>query len=368
MKRIGVDTRKIDDFGIGTYIAGLLTQFAEQDHTHHYVLFGNVDRLRARFGDRFELVPAAAGKYSLREQAELPSLIRAARLDLFHSPHYTVPVFSTCPLVATVHDLIHLRLDLRPGFKNWLASLYARALVGRAVRQARRVIVVSKATQLDVEGFFPAARGKTAMIYNGAETSLGKQVDPGGLAEFRQRHGLTHPLLLFAGNPKPHKNVPMVLDTVAELRRRGRPVQLAMAGSRPEAVCELARAHGVADAVVALGYLPEKELTFVYHASDLLLFPSLCEGFGLPVLEAMAAGLPVVTSNVSSLPEVAGDAAITTDPRDSRALADAVIRVLDEPGLREQLIERGLRRATQFSWRQCAEAHLALYEEVLRAC
>jgi alpha-1,3-rhamnosyl/mannosyltransferase len=368
MKRIGMDVRKIEDFGIGTYISRLLERFATLERAHEFVLFGDPAQVRARFGDRFPVVPARSGKYSLGEQLELPRLAREQKLDLFHSPHYVVPVLSRCPLVVTVHDLIHLRRDLRRGFRNWLAAVYAKAMIGRAVRQARRVITVSDATRQDVEVHFPAARNKTVMIHNGAESPPAEPVDKAAVERFRERHQLGHPLLLFVGNPKPHKNLPAVLDTVAELRRRGRAVQLALAGSSPDVVLNMARWHGVTDAVKALGYLPAQDLPLVYHAADALLFPTLHEGFGLPALEAMAAGLPVVTSNVTSLPEVVGDAALTVNPRDIGALADAVVRVLDEPGLRPQLVARGYDRLRLFSWQKCAEAHLAIYQEVLYAC
>src|ERR1043166_8210353 len=140
MSRIGIDARMAHEFGIGTYVCGLLDQFAALDTRNQYVLFGDVARLRRRFGDRFALVAAHSGKYSLRQQIELPRLIRRAGVDLFHSPHYVVPARAGVPVVVTVHDLVHLRRDLRPGVKHWLASVYARALIGAAVRKARRVI------------------------------------------------------------------------------------------------------------------------------------------------------------------------------------------------------------------------------------
>jgi glycosyltransferase involved in cell wall biosynthesis len=306
-----------------------------------------------------------AGKYSAAEQLELPSLIAQQRIDLFHSPHYVVPVLSRCPLVVTVHDLIHLRTDLRPSMTNRLQSVYAHVIVGRAVKQAKRVVVVSQATRHDLETRFPRARGKTEVIYLSADAIPAAADDPALLEQFRKERGLAHPLLLFVGNPAAHKNLPAVLGTVAELRRRGRVVQLAAVGGKPEAVLAQARICAVEDAVRVLGHLSPQDLALAYQAADVLLFPSLMEGFGLPAVEAMAAGLAVVTSNVSSLPEVVGDAAITADPRDNVALADAVSRVLDQPDLRAQLVYRGRMQAARFSWQACADAHLRIYEDVL---
>jgi glycosyltransferase involved in cell wall biosynthesis len=332
---------------------------------YRFVLFGDVARLKARLGTHFELVQFNAGKYSVAEQLELPALIVRQRIDLFHSPHYVVPVLSRCPLVVTVHDLIHLRTDLRPSITNRLQAVYARIIVDRAVRQAKRVVVVSEATRHDVETHFPRARGKTEVIYLGADAMPATPDDPALLEQFRKERGLAHPLLLFVGNPASHKNLPAILGTVAELRRRGRDVQLAAVGGKPEAVLAQARTCAVQDAVQVLGHLSPYDLALAYRAADVLLFPSLAEGFGLPTVEAMAAGLAVVTSNISSLPEVVGDAAITVDPRDIVALADAVSRVLDQPDLRARLVCRGRIQAARFSWRACADAHLRIYEDVL---
>ena len=367
MSRIGIDARMAHEFGIGTYVCGLLDQFAALDTRNQYVLFGDVARLRRRFGDRFALVAAHSGKYSLRQQIELPRLIRRAGVDLFHSPHYVVPARAGVPVVVTVHDLVHLRRDLRPGVKHWLASVYARALIGAAVRKARRVITGAHAAQREIETEFPVAIGKTIVIHHGADgaTQHNGGVEPARVDAFRRTHGLTRPLVLFVGNPKPHKNLPAVLATLAELKRRGRRARLALVGSSPEAVRDLIAAQDLADDVVALGYLPDDEMPLAYAAADVLLFPSLCEGFGLPPLEAMAASIPVVTSNVSTLPEVVGDAALTVDPRDVGALADAVGRVLDDADLRRELVARGHERLRHFTWRRSAEAHLALYEDVL---
>jgi glycosyltransferase involved in cell wall biosynthesis len=365
MKRIGLDARKIDDFGIGTYITHLLEEFANRSAPYEFVLFGDVVRLQERFGSRFELVAAAAAKYSIGEQLELPWLIHKRRLDVFHSPHYVIPVCSRCPLVVTVHDLIHLRTDIRQGWKNRLVSVYAQMLIGQAVRQARRVIVDSHAVRREIETHFSAAQGKTVAIHLAADAALAAPATPTDLDGFRRERELAHPLLLFVGNPAPHKNLPAMLATVAELRHRGYLVQLAMAGCKAEIVAAQVRAYGLQDIVRVLGYLSPHELALAYQAADVLLFPSLLEGFGLPVLEAMQAGLVVVASNIPSLTEVVGDAAITVDPRDVSGLADAVVRVLDDPGQRAQLVERGRKRAGRFRWSTCAEAHLRVYEEAI---
>ncbi len=358
MKRIGIDARKIDDFGIGTYIRCLLEQYLAQAAPYQFVLFGPPDRLRGLFQSAFEIVPFQATSYSLIEQWELPRLIDRTRLDLFHSPHYVTPIFTACPLVVTIHDLIHLRRDVRPGFKNWLVSKYARPLIHLAVRKARQVITVSHFSKADIEREFPAAVDKTKAIHNGILRPVGPRLNESELQLFREHRNLLQPLVLFVGNPMPHKNLEGVFAAVQIASDRGCPVSLALAGCQPG---KLARFGTLPPRVSVLGYLSNEDLHKLYCAADVLILPSLYEGFGLTIVEAMAAGLPVITSNVTSMPEIAGNAAITIDPRDYASIADALIRVIREPSVKQTMITKGRLRAADFSWEVSAEQHLAAY-------
>jgi glycosyltransferase involved in cell wall biosynthesis len=194
-----------------------------------------------------------------------------------------------------------------------------------------------------------------------------RPVPPDEARQVAGRLGLDGPFILSVGARQARKNVPRLLEAFTALRARGSRHRLALAGptlwSDPTLSAALAR-HGLGDAVVALGYVDEQDLPALYSAADLFVLPSLLEGFGLPVLEAMACGTPVVCSNTSSLPEVAGDAALLVDPLDIGEIADAMARVLADAALAAELRRRGLERAARFSWQRTARATVAVYRDV----
>ncbi len=263
------------------------------------------------------------------------------------------------PQVTVVHDL--LPLSFPPEYPR--QQHYFRHLVPRALRLSRRVIADSQSTRSDVIRRFEIAPEKVTVVSPGYDPALYSPGDNGAEPSVGP-----DPYLLYVGNLLPHKNLPRLLDAFAILRRRLQ-VRLIIRGegwpAYTRSLYEQVETLGLAESVIFLEYADEETLRDLYRRAACLVLPSLGEGFGLPVLEAMACGLPVITSRVSSLAEIAGDAAVTVNPYDATELSDAMHRVLTDRDLREDLRRRGLERAGQFTWRQTAEHVSALLDEVV---
>jgi glycosyltransferase involved in cell wall biosynthesis len=366
--RIGIDTRKLRDYGIGTYVRNLVHWLARQDHDDTYVLLcrpRDSEYLRS-LGPRFETLCEPSPHYSLREQITVPLALHRARVDLFHAPHYVVSPLTRCPYVVTIHDCIHLRFPQY--LPNRVAYTYARAMMRTAARRARRVLTVSNASKQDILHYLKVPDEHVEVIYNALDERLATPPTEEELERVRLRFQLTSPFILYAGNIKPHKNVDRLIEAYSILRRRGIVgVTLLILGdeiSRYPNLRRLVHRFQLHQHVRFLGFVPDATLASLYRLASVFVFPSLYEGFGLPPLEAMAAGVPVITSNVSSLPEVVGDAALLIDPMDAGAIADAMARVLGEPGLRADLVRRGTERVRAFSWERSVARIHEVYAEL----
>jgi glycosyltransferase involved in cell wall biosynthesis len=368
---IGIDARKVQDFGIGTYIRNLVRGLAAIDHENHYVLFvGQPGReLFADLPDNFRLVLERSPVYSFRELMALSWRLFRLDLDLYHATHYVLPAVVPCRAVVTIHDIIHL---LYPEFlPNRLAFLYAQRMIRRSLGRGERIIAVSENTRADLMAHFRVNPRKIQVVYNGVEpvfrAPLAAAERDARLAEV----GLVPPYLLFVGNPRPHKNLDRVLQAYARaitLHPFREP--LVCVGDRGGGDLKLrarAEALGIADRVRFVGHVPKELLPAIYQGATLFLYPTLYEGFGLPVVEAMASGVPVVTSNTSALREIAEGHAQLVNPLDVDALADAIVRCVSDEEFRQRLVERGARRAADFRWERTARKTLAIYLGVLRA-
>ncbi len=362
--RIAIDVRKLHDFGIGTYVRNLVLGLSRLDTDDSYLLLCRTSDFpfATALGPRFVPARQEAGNYSVREQWSVPLSLARGRVDVFHAPHYVVSPLTPCPFVVTIHDCIHLRFP--EYLPNRLAPHYARAMMRGAARRARRVLTVSEASRRDIVHYLGVSADKVDVIPNAPDERLRQPPTAEDLAHVRERLQVTTPFVLYAGNIKPHKNVDRLIEAYSIVRRLGHTdTSLLVIGDEVSKFPNLRRLVHQLDLqshVRFLGFVNDATLAALYRLASVFVFPSLYEGFGLPPLEAMAAGVPVVTSNASSLPEVVGDAALLVDPLDAGALADAIARVLGDPALRATLIERGHARVAEFSWdRAAARTHAA---------
>jgi glycosyltransferase involved in cell wall biosynthesis len=298
------------------------------------------------------------------EQAALPERLNRHRIEVLHSPHHHTPVFTLgVPRVVTVHDLTFLRLPERyPAARRLYMTWVTRA----AARVAKAIITPSETVRADVIERLGVPPERVVAIPEAAGPQY-QRVDDDALGRMRWKYHLPSDYILSVGSLEPGKNRPRLIRASARLRDEGVDVPLVIAGQRAwryEGEAELVRELGLREHVRFLGYVPDEDMPSLYAGATLLAFPSLYEGFGLPVLEAMACGTPVVTSNVSATAEAAGDAARLVDPTDLDALTDALRVVLSDPSVRFELQARGLERAAQFSWERAARETLAVYEAV----
>jgi glycosyltransferase involved in cell wall biosynthesis len=309
------------------------------------------------------------------EQTSLSGISR--KLDLLHGLAFAAPLSASCPTVVTVHDLSFLRFPsaFRPHNRIYL-TLLTRA----STRRAARVIAVSESTRQDVILLCGVPPEKILAIPNGVNPEF-SPADPAAVAEFRRDKGLPDRYILYLGTLEPRKNVVRLVDAYARLRsapsrpgglggttvRRSVP-PMVIAGAKGwfygEIFARVAELN-LTDYVLFPGFIPGEELPWWYRGAEVFVYPSLFEGFGLPVLEAMACGTPTITSTASSLPEVAGDAAILVNPDDTNELAEAMHQVLVSPNLAEQLRCAGPRQAAHFSWMQTAASTRDVYRAAL---
>jgi glycosyltransferase involved in cell wall biosynthesis len=302
----------------------------------------------------------------------LPLRLRACGTDVYHGPAVFLPhVKLGYRTVVTIHDLVSF---LFPETVPRKYSLYMRLMTRLAARSADRVIAVSHATKQDLERILHVPPEKVVVIHEAVGPEFSVPVADATVAATVARYGLRRPYVLFVGNLEPRKNLARLIEAFAVLRRRPpgaepRP-QLVLVGARAwlhGGIFRAVQTHGLADDVVFTGYVPLEDLPRLYAGAACFAFPSLYEGFGLPVLEAMAAGAPVVAARAGSIPEIAEDAAILVDARAPGELAAAIETVLGDAALRARLIERGRVRAATFSWERMARQTLGVYEGVYRA-
>jgi len=367
--RVAIDARKLHDFGIGTYTRNLLRHLARIDFKSEYVLLCHEPDMAigSQLGPNFRTVLEPSPNYSIREQFHVPWVLRRERPDVFHAPHYVLPPAARCRSVVTIHDCIHLMFPQY--LPNRAAYAYARASMWSAVRRSHRILTVSEASKRDIIHFFNVAPEKIVVVYNAIDERF--RVAPGeeDVARVRERYQLDHEFVLYVGNIKPHKNLVRLIEAFDVLRQRPGcdQLKLLIIGDEISKLPALRRAvhrHKLHKHVRFLGFQPDETLAILYRLAAVFVFPSLYEGFGLPPLEAMASGTPVVTSNVSSLPEVTGEAAVLVDPYDVDSIADGIYRVLRSPALRQELREKGIARAREFSWERSVARTRELYAEV----
>jgi len=358
--RVALDARKLFDGGIGSYIRGLLGVLARDPRGDAFVaLVDSRDAGRVAWPGTVEERVAVAGKYGLAEHWVVPREARAAGAAVLHAPHYTLPFLWGGPSVVTIHDLIHLRF---PQFHPPGTALYAHVVAGAAVARARVVLADSEFTREDVIDRLGAHPDKVRVVHLAVPEDIAAP-PPGAVEAFRAAHGLPAGYVLYVGARKRHKNLELLLRAWAAMREAERP-PLVLSGEpwpADDRHARLAGSLGVAKHVHFAGPAGGAQLSALYAGAALYAHPALCEGFGLPPLEAMACGTPVLSSNAGSLPEVVGDAAQLLPPRDPAAWAHAITSLLGSPTRSETLVRRGRERVQRFSWTKTAEATRAAY-------
>ena len=310
--------------------------------------------------------PLGAKSSLLRSLAHVPLALRRMQIDVFHGmDHVGIPFIGrTGKCVVTVHDVIPLVLPRTFTFRH---RLVVRTALAHVRRRADLIIVPSQAVRRDVVQHLGVPEGRVAVTPHGCEARFSPEADDAASGAVRARYGLPARYVLAVGTLEPRKNLTTLLRAFARLQGAAgfdRQVGLVLAGARgwlDDPVFRTVQALGLEAAVRIPGFIDDDDLPAVYRGAELVVFPSLYEGFGLPLLEAMACGVPVVAADTSALPEVAGGAAMLVDPLDVEGMAQAMARVLGDEALRGRLRDAGIARAAQFSWETAARRTLDAY-------
>jgi len=351
--------------GIHRAIRGLLEHLPAADSRFAYTVFTGSDAPIENRGlsvNRTGLPTANPFVRIFWEQCLQPVIAARQGIDLLHMMAYVSPVVATKPTVVTVHDLSFLRSPerFRPANRAYL-SLFT----GLSCQRARRVIAVSEHTKQDVMKVYGLPPEKVDVVYSGLDSHFARPA-PEAIAEFRRAHGLPEKFILYLGTIEPRKNLSTLIRAYAKVRPAG--VKLVCAGGRGwmyEDVFQTVEELRLSRDVIFPGFQPTEDLPYWYSAAQLFVYPSSYEGFGLPVIEALACGAPTITTNASSLPEAAGDAALLVPPDDIAALAETIARVLADSGLLAELAARGPAQAARFTWPDCARDTARTYAKAL---
>lgn len=382
--RIGIDITPIQNGhkirGVGQYAINLLTALTEFDRENEYILFGyggDLPEMLFKPG-RFKVVTSGhvnEGKWRrLRwHQFTLPKLLHTYNIDLIHilvqSFDVNIPVWRPARTVITIHDI---KARLFPAI--YLTDIYKKMsynLMLSLSSKANHVITDSQNSKEDLLNHVGIPGDNISVIPLAADPAYELSAGDGGREEgtAASKFGFDEGYLLFVGAVEPSKNIDTLLEAYEQLLLRGHPLRMVIVGVKdPNYLAVLRSKHEqLMREVIFLESVGKADLRTLYREALVFVYPSIYEGFGLPVLEAMKCGTPVVTSNVSSLPEVAGDAALLTDPFNKIELANNISALLEDEKLRSHMIARGLERAGCFSWRRCAEQTVDVYHKVMGA-
>ena len=340
--KIGIDARKITDYGIGTHIRNVVIPAAIQSTQHEFFFYHDpADEIAEvyRAHPSFRWIQEPASKYSIREHVSLAQKAKEQGIDLFHSPHYTLPLALRCPSIVTIHDLIHFKFSQY--FPAWKVKA-AQFVMKKASQKAQTILTVSETTRTDLLEWLPEVESKTKVIYNRLTEDWFQpaiEIDPGSL-------GIAKEFLLYVGNFKKHKGI----ESLIEAYRRGNGLpQLVLVGQGHHADHDLTESILNTHGVRLLGWAEPEMLRALYSRALIFVFPSLYEGFGYPPLEAMAAGCPVLSSDAPAMKEVLGDAAEFFQRGNSEDLLQKLEGLLQDSARRLTLMRSGAVQARKFA-------------------
>ncbi len=373
--RIGIEAQRIfrkKKHGMDLVILELLLQLQRLPGSHHFFVFVNEDEdtevLQA--SENMTIVKLPKSPYPIWEQYHLPRAVKQYKIDLLHTTSNTAPIFTTVPLLITLHDIIYMeKIDLKNG--TWyqrFGNLYRRWNVPIVAKKARHLITVSRFEKERIDAFFQFSPEKVIVIYNGVRPHF-KSVERDAARHTLDKYNLPEEFILFLGNTDPKKNLKNVLLAFQSfLKESNSSIKMVMPDFGEDNLMDLLNsinAPEIRKNIFLTGYIQNEILPNLYSLANFFMYPSLRESFGLPILEAMACCCPVITSNTSSMPEVAGDAAILVDPTVVTDIKNAMLTVINDVEIREKLIIAGGERAAEFSYTKAAEKLLRIYDSMI---
>lgn len=370
--RVGIEGRTLqgERYGVARYLTNLLKNLVLISEEHEYIVYLSQPIEPIGFDSpqlRFEVLSRAP---SLTwRHLRLPLSMKRDKVDMHFSPSYFLPLVKVCPSIVVVHDITF------KAHPEWFVKdrrFRFDEMFWRKVKKADGIITVSEHSKKDIVDILGVDPSRVTVIPEAADEYFHPVQDEARLREVSERYGLGKDFLFTAGSIHTRRNLERLIEAISEASRRlDAQLELLILGipapfSPPVDIEGKAQQCGMENRVHRVDYVSEEDLLLLYNACGLFVYPSLYEGFGLPVIEAMACGTPVVCSNVTSIPEVAGDAAVYFDPLKVEEMADAITGVYGDSSIKDELSEAGIQRASSFSWRRTAQETLQVFNESMR--
>lgn len=378
--RIGIEAQRLfrpHKHGMDRVALELIKNLQRIDKVNEYFIFVKPDQDRdvLKHTDNFKIVEVPGGPYPLWEQFQLPKFVKQYQCDLLHCTSNTAPLKVQSKVITTLHDIIFKEESILKQLlssASWyqkIGNLYRRFLVNDVVKKSKHLITVSNFENQNIKKVFKLENQKVTTVHNGVNKQFNNQFTTEQKEAVRSQYQLPENFLFHIGNKDPRKNTKRLLDAFCELKQtKFSNAKLVMAGVNEETLDAMLKDMFVPLAlkkdIVLTGYIEDEDLPIIYSLAQVFLFPSLREGFGIPILEAMASGVPVITSNTSSMPEVAGKSALLINPYNTQELTQAMVKLLSDENFRNILIQKGLKQSREFSWNQSAKKVLKIYEQL----
>ncbi|NTV41308.1 MAG: glycosyltransferase family 4 protein [Candidatus Moranbacteria bacterium] len=373
MSTIGIDARFYGSIGkgLGRYTQKLIEHLEKTDNENEYFVFLRRENFEEYVpkNPNFQKVLANFQWYSFSEQLFFPWLLNSYRLDLMHFPHFNVPILYFRKFVITIHDLILLHFPTKRA-STLSPLLYAfkfmayRWVIFSAIWRSQKIIAVSQFTKNDILSQYSIVKDKIDVTYEACENKLTNSDQ--NSEQVLKKYGIIKPYLLYVGNAYPHKNLEKLIEEFGNVSEKITDLNLVLVGKEDYFYGRLKKQvndQGLTR-IFFPGFVSDKDIKVVYAQAFQYVFPSLYEGFGLPPLEAMAEGVPVVCANATCLPEILGTSALFFEARKEGAMAEAILKVVDDENLREELIAKGFAHVKKYSWEKMARETLEIYRKV----
>lgn len=378
--KIGIEGQRIfrkKKHGMDMVALELIRNLQAIDHENEYFIFVKPDEDEDVIKEtyNFKVVKLQGGFYPFWEQIALPKAARKYGCEILHCTSNTAPIWCKIPLVVTLHDIIYMEsgyfsiLTGSATLYQKFGNIYRKLVVPRILKRSKKIITVSHFEKNRIGEFF-GIKGNNRLdaVYNGVSTHFQPISDKNELKRVKEKYRLPDHFFFFLGNTDPKKNTKGTLKAFSDyLKQDASDYKLVMLDYDRQELNKLLNEIGDSDLInriVLTGYVVNTDLPAIYSQAKVFLYPSLRESFGIPMLEAMACGVPVITSNTSSMPEVAGDAAYIINPFNPGEITKALIELVNNQTLREELVNKGFLQAAKFSWNAMAQSVLKIYEQI----
>lgn len=372
--KIGIEAQRIfrpHKHGMDIVALELIRALQVIDNQNEYFIFVKPDEDRTCLNEtpNFHIIEVPGGNYVFWEQIMLPIYARKYGVDVLHCTSNTAPMFLPMPLVLTLHDVIFMeRTTGKNTSSNYqkFGNLYRKWLVPKIIGKCKSIVTISEVEKANIIKVLGLPADAVTVVHNGVSGRFGIKPSEEILKEVRNDLGLTNDFFLFLGNVEPRKNVNNTVRAFVAFAEKNDKIKLVITGIKAAFVEDILAKIGkesMLNRFVFAGFVSENVLLALYAQAKLFLYPSLREGFGLPILEAMSFGTPVVTSNISAMPEVAGDAAFLVNPYLVEEIAAGMQTAYENESLRKEKIVLGYLRPNMFTWQNAAEKMLRIYQK-----